>query len=239
MRAMTAMQAATGGAVALLLVVAAGPVFRTGFVPLLAAFGLLAIGAVIGAITGIIGIGALAALWGRTHTLPPAVVGGVLCGVLAFALPVQRIWSARKAPQIHDISTDLADPPTFQAVLPLRADAANPVTIDPETVALQRQAYPDVTSLMVNEPPADAFRRALDAARAQGWTIVAADSTAGRIEASDVTRWFGFVDDIVIRVRPAATGATIDVRSVSRIGRGDLGTNAARIRAYLKSLAAS
>src|SRR4051812_18584358 len=130
MRHMTAMQAAGGGVVALLLVVAAGPVFRIG-VPLLGAFGLLAIGAVFGAISGILGLLLVTAAWRHGQSVPPAVLGGIACGLLAFGLPTQRIWSARHAPAIHDISTDLADPPTFQAVLPLRVKAANPVTIDP------------------------------------------------------------------------------------------------------------
>ncbi len=238
MRSMTAMQTATGGAAALLLVVAAGPLFRIG-VPLLGAFGLLAIGAVLGAIAGLVGLLLVTTAWRHGQSAPPAVLGGIACGLLACGLPAQRIWSARHAPQIHDISTDLADPPTFQAVLPLRASAANPVTVDPANSPLQRQAYPDLAPLTLATPAAETFVRALDAARAQGWTIVAADAAAGRIEASDVTRWFGFVDDIVIRVKPAAGGAVVDVRSVSRIGRGDLGTNAARIRAYLQTLARS
>jgi uncharacterized protein (DUF1499 family) len=238
MRAMTMMQAAIGGVVALVLVVAAGPAFRLG-VPLLGAFGLLAAGAMLGTVAAGAGVILIAAAWRGGHSIPPAALGGIACGLLACALPAQRLWSARHAPQIHDISTDLADPPAFRAVLALRASAANPVTVDPATAPLQRQAYPDLAPTIVSDPPAEAFRRALESARAQGWTIVAADADAGRIEASDVTRWFGFVDDVVIRIKPAASGSTIDVRSVSRIGRGDLGTNAARIRAYLQSLSGS
>jgi uncharacterized protein (DUF1499 family) len=84
--------------------------------------------------------------------------------------------------------------------------------------------------------PAEAFTRALATARRLGWTIVETDPGAGRIEASDRTRWFGFTDDIVVRVAAADAGSRIDVRSSSRIGTGDFGTNAARVRAYLKAL---
>ena len=70
-----------------------------------------------------------------------------------------------------------------------------------------------------------------------GWKIVAADSTAGRIEATATTPWFGFKDDVVVRVRPEGSGSRIDVRSVSRVGQSDVGTNARRIRAYLADLA--
>ena len=78
---------------------------------------------------------------------------------------------------------------------------------------------------------------ALEAARASGWEIVAAVPQERRIEAVATTFWFGFKDDIVVRIRPAPGGSRIDVRSVSRVGRSDLGTNAKRIRAFLGRLA--
>ena len=82
--------------------------------------------------------------------------------------------------------------------------------------------------------PRDAvFNRALDAAQRMGWTIVAADDMADRIEASDRSRWFGFTDDIVIRIAPEGSSSSVDVRSSSRLGRSDFGVNAARIRGYL------
>jgi uncharacterized protein (DUF1499 family) len=88
----------------------------------------------------------------------------------------------------------------------------------------------------LNVPPPQAFDRALASVREMGWDLVAADAAAGRIEATDTTFWFGFKDDVVIRVRPADGGSRIDVRSVSRIGVGDAGTNAKRIGAYLDAL---
>jgi hypothetical protein len=69
-----------------------------------------------------------------------------------------------------------------------------------------------------------------------GWEIVAVDPAAGRVEATATTLWFGFKDDIVVRVRRADGGAQVDVRSVSRLGGGDLGANAARVRAFLERL---
>ena len=69
-----------------------------------------------------------------------------------------------------------------------------------------------------------------------GWEVVAADPAAGRIEAVATTFWFGFKDDIVVRVAPAGAGSLIDARSKSRVGVGDLGTNAQRLRAYLERL---
>jgi uncharacterized protein (DUF1499 family) len=87
-------------------------------------------------------------------------------------------------------------------------------------------------------PPDVAFDKALAAAREMGWDIVDAKPAEGRIEATDTTFWFGFKDDVVIRISPTSEGSRIDVRSVSRVGRSDIGTNAKRIRAYLEKLKA-
>ena len=81
-------------------------------------------------------------------------------------------------------------------------------------------------------PPDAAFERALSAVHALGWELVADDTGAGRIEATDTTFWYGFKDDVVVRIRPDGGGSRIDVRSKSRVGRSDVGANAARIRAY-------
>src|SRR5262249_6734794 len=103
----------------------------------------------------------------------------------------------------------------------------------------QRQAYPEIVPLTIALPPAAAFNRALDTAQKLGWTVVAADDAAGRVEASDRSRWFGFTDDIVIRVTPAGSGSRVDLRSSSRVGRSDFGANAARIDRYLQALRAA
>jgi uncharacterized protein (DUF1499 family) len=88
-------------------------------------------------------------------------------------------------------------------------------------------------------PPNEAFTRALAVAQERGWQIVNADQSGGRIEATDTTRWFGFEDDVVVRLTPWGSGTRVDVRSVSRIGRSDVGTNARRIRRYLDELQAN
>ena len=166
-----------------------------------------------------------------------AVLALVL-GLAAALPPWQMQRSARALPPIHDISTDTDDPPPFVAVAPLRRDASNPVAYGgPEIAAQQKKAYPDIKPAVLSMPPAQAFDRALAAARAQGWEIVATVPAEGRIEATDTTRWFGFKDDVVIRVRPDPKGAKVDVRSVSRVGRGDVGANAARIRRFRSALA--
>ncbi len=179
-------------------------------------------------------------LIGRQRGLPRGpLVLAVLLGLLTAGVPWFWRQRARQVPPIHDISTDTQNPPTFVAVLPLRADAPNPPTYGGvEVAAAQTQAYPDIRPLeLPGTPPDAAFRRALDAARAARWAIVAADSAEGRIEATATTGWFGFKDDVVVRIQAAGAGSRLDVRSVSRVGTSDVGTNARRIRSYLRGLA--
>jgi len=144
---------------------------------------------------------------------------------------------ARSVPPIHDISTDTDNPPLFVAIAPLRADAPNPVEYaGAETAAQQKAAYPDIRTLHVDLPPEAAFERALNAAESMGWKIVDANANEGRIEATAETFWYGFKDDVVIRVVAANSGSIIDIRSKSRVGRSDVGANADRIRKYSAAL---
>jgi uncharacterized protein (DUF1499 family) len=114
----------------------------------------------------------------------------------------------------------------------------NDITTELEQASeAQRRAYPYVQPLLVTVPPARAFELALAAARGMGWRISSADAAGGVITAVAVTRLLRFKDDVTVRVRADAGGSRIDVRSKSRIGRGDLGTNARRIRRYLSEIA--
>jgi uncharacterized protein (DUF1499 family) len=140
----------------------------------------------------------------------------------------------RLVPPIHDITTDTQNPPAFVALLQERRKAPNGADYGGPPVAVrQADFYPDIRPLRLDVPMAAAFERALAAARGLGWRVVAAEPAEGRIEASDRTRWFGFIDDVVVRISPDGGGSRIDVRSVSRLGRSDFGKNAARIRAFL------
>ncbi len=176
----------------------------------------------------------------RVNTAQQMVIGIVALTIgAAVAYVPWHYYQMRGAyPSIHDITTDWDNPPQFRAVLPLRqAEEANPVAYEGAKVSdQQRRAYPDIAPLMLDLPPTDAFARALGTAEQMGWTVVATDPETGRIEASQRSRWFGFTDDVVIRVAPAESGSRIDIRSVSRMGRGDFGVNAMRVRAYLAAL---
>lgn len=170
----------------------------------------------------------------------PVLLLGVLIGAGAAFVPWQMAQQAQALPRIHDISTDLSDPPEFDAILPLRAGAANPANYGgPDIAAEQRRAYPDIVPLALSAPTAEAYARALAVVKKMGWEIVAEDAAGGRIEATATTRWFGFKDDVVVRVLPAVGGSRIDVRSVSRVGKSDVGTNARRIRSFFEAMNAS
>ena len=155
----------------------------------------------------------------------------LLVAILAFGIPYSWLVKAKNYPRIHDISTDLDNPPQFVAILPLRK---GPAQHGGAAVAAQQlQAYPDVKTLVLPVPKEQAFSVALVAAREMGWDIVAEMPAEGRIEATDTTFWYGFKDDIVIRIVPAGNRSLLDVRSVSRVGISDVGTNAKRVRAFL------
>jgi uncharacterized protein (DUF1499 family) len=226
----------TVAAVAALLLLGAGPGVRLGAWEFRTGFNLLRWGAYLGLAAALAALVQLA-----VPKLRPVRVGPLILalGLGALAAGVPWYWRnrARSVPPIHDITTDTADPPAFVAVLPLRAGAPNPAEYGGEEIAAaQQQAYPDVRPLILPLAPGAAFTEALAAARSAGWEIVAADSAAGRIEATATTGWFGFKDDVVVRIQPADGGSRIDVRSVSRVGKSDVGANADRIRAYLRSL---
>lgn len=168
--------------------------------------------------------------------LLPALAGLVL-GVVIAAVPWSQLRGARSVPPIHDITTDTESPPAFVAIMPLRAGAPNTADYEgPAVAAQQRAAYPDIAPVVVSLPPDQAFARALAVTQALGWDVVAAVPEEGRIEATDRTFWFGFRDDVIVRVKPRAGGSVIDVRSVSRVGRGDAGANAKRIRRFIRAL---
>jgi uncharacterized protein (DUF1499 family) len=170
---------------------------------------------------------------GRVAVLVPAM----LIGAVTAWVPWNGLQTVRALPFIHDISTDTENPPEFVAVLPLRANAANPPDYGGEEIAAQqREAYPDIQPVILALPPEEVFEAALATARAQGWEIVAAVPAEGRIEATATTFWFGFKDDVVLRISADHGGTRLDIRSKSRVGRSDVGANAARIRAFREDL---
>jgi uncharacterized protein (DUF1499 family) len=229
-------------AVSALLLLAAPVGYVTGTVPLgTALLRVFAWGAYAGAAAAVVSLAGLILILRR----PRGARRGLALAALSFLLGLAligvpaRFLIGKPKPPIHDISTDTQDPPQYVAVLPLRANAPNTTVYGGEKIAvLQRAAYPDLQPYELNLPPGQAFERALAAVRTMGWDLVAAEASDGRIEATDTTFWFRFKDDVIVRIRPSGTGSRVDVRSLSRVGGGDVGTNAARIRSYFDILKA-
>ena len=232
-----------------ILVALSGPLNRFTAIGFQVAMLLLAAGVVLlalGALLAIIGFLLALAMGSPLSRGSVAVAILVALGLLGYLL----VWlrTGFGAPPIHEISTDLAAPPPFVAMVALRqqAGAVHPpgyvTAIEgaggrinvPEA---QRRAYPDIQpAILHGVAPAQAFARAASVVRDLGWTLVASVPEEGRIEATDTSRFFGVQDDIVIRLRAAGGGTRVDVRSTSRVGlgSGDFGGNARRVRRFLE-----
>ena len=205
--------------------------FMTGFSILKGA----AIGGLVAAILSLLG-GIFSGHERQSRTVVLAAAG-VIIGLVTAGIPWSWMRLAEKMPVMHDITTDMANPPQFLKILPLRANAEDPAAYGGPSVAVEQQrAYPDIQPLVLPLPPEQAFNEALRTAQSMGWKIVDSSAREGRIEAVATTFWFGFKDDVVVRVAAAPGGSRIDVRSVSRVGASDLGTNARRVRAYLNKM---
>jgi len=165
-------------------------------------------------------------------------LAGLVIGLVVAGIPWSWLRTAQHMPHIYDITTDPQSPPQFVSIMPLRSGAENPATYGgPSVAAMQKTAYPDIRPMVLSMPVKDSFNLAIKAAHDMGWQIVADNPAEGRIEAVATTFWFGFKDDVVVRVSPMPTGSRIDMRSASRVGGGDVGTNAKRVRAYMAKLA--
>lgn len=184
--------------------------------------------AMLGALLGIAGV-----VQGVRHDLGRrpawlAMLAGLVAGATLLVLSPER-----GTPSINDITTDTRSPPRFEHAAQLEANRGRDMGYPQRFAALQREAYPHVQSLHVRRSKAQAFRRSVETAKAMGWTITAKDVSRGHLEATATTPVFHFVDDVVVRVQGSEHVASIDVRSASRVGKSDLGVNAARIREFL------
>jgi len=187
---------------------------------------------------------AFAAVLGATRSgarsaLAASLVGLAIAGATAW-VPLSLRMTATSLPPIHDITTDLADPPKFVRVAALRRPDDHPAAYDgPKVGDQQRNAYPELAPLVLKAPRDAVFGAAQGVLTAMGLELVEADPAQGRIEATATSLLFGFKDDVVVRIADDSNGTKVDVRSKSRVGRHDLGENAKRIRAILAKLKAA
>ena len=221
------------------MMVGAGPGTNADFWPWQVGLLMLGAGGLLGLVAAVLALVLLAmAAHPRFRPRVWLPVVALCLGLAALAPPLVLLIQARQLPPIHDITTDTRDPPVFVALAEERKKAPNGAEYaGAEIAAQQLKAYPDIKPLHLEQAPRDVMQRAIDAARAMGWEVRASDSAAGRIEGTARTWWFGFRDDIVVRVRPEGSGTRVDVRSMSRVGRSDIGANAQRIREFLHRLA--
>jgi len=165
---------------------------------------------------------------------------GLCCGAVLLIGVAAARQGASDLPRINDITTDLADPPAFAgdpAVADDPGSAGRDMAYPAAFVPLVKAAYSDLAPIRVSSDSGRALAHAEQTARALEWEVVAVDSAAGTVLARETSKLFRFVDDVVVRVRPAdGGGAIVDVRSKSRVGQGDLGANAARIRRFAEEL---
>jgi len=207
---------------AVLLLAASGLGVRAGLWPFRFGFGMFAAALLFGLAAA--GVAALALMIPRLRGGSSAIlIFSLLLGLASAAVPLDHVRRVKTLPYINDITTDPEQPPQFSPPKPYPGHFAE----------LQRIGYPELRALEIAVPPAQAFERARAAALDLGWEIVAADPAAGRIEAVSTTRWFGFKDDIAVRISASGAGSRIDMRSKSRVGRSDLGANAKRIQDFL------
>ena len=213
---------------------------KFGIWPFTVGFMLLAVGAVLGAailFLGIIGA-VLANARGWSQDRRSCLIG-VAISVVVVGLLANQFITASSVPPIHNISTDTSEPPEFDKLVAIReAEGANPLEYTAEVGEAQRAAYPSIKSLVTPAPADQMFARAVAAIEGLGMELVNEDAAGGVIEATDTTFWFGFKDDVVVRIRAEASGSVVDVRSVSRVGQSDLGKNAQRIGEILAALQA-
>ena len=221
--------------VAFLLVVLTGPLYKYDIIEL----GTVFTGFKYGIFTAVAALVLLALqiIFKRnTLTLASAAIAVALSAV-ALGLPLSMLSKGKSVPPIHDISTDLINPPEFVAIAPLRADAPNPIAYAGEATAeQQRQGYPELKTLSYLQSKAELVNAVEQAATNLGWELANTDTSEGVVEATDMTMWFGFEDDIVVRITDIGNKRLVDIRSKSRVGGSDLGKNAERIHGFIKEL---
>tara|TARA_R110002124_G_scaffold104912_11_gene255351 strand:- start:2244 stop:2915 length:672 start_codon:yes stop_codon:yes gene_type:complete len=215
-----------------------GPAYRGEFISLGEAFNLLRNG--VYAAGGAVAVSIVTLLFSLlVHRSRPALIATLVIVAAAALLyvPWQHWQRAQQVPAIHDITTDTQNPPVFEALADAREAAPNAVDYPGDATAQQQQAaYPYIKPLVLDEAPQMILAAAQAEAEEAGWRI--ARITDNHIEATATTRWFGFEDDVVIRLTELENGVQVDMRSASRLGASDVGTNAARIEKFLTALEA-
>ena len=205
----------------------------------MAGFGIIKWAFQLGIVALVLSIVGLAIPSRRTGATMVMGLLGIIIGGTAVYVPWNWKQTLDAYPYIHDITTDLNDPPAFVVVASVRGEGDHPVSYDgAEVGAQQREAYPELKPLMVSADAATVFAAAKKVVDSMGMELVDASESDLRIEATQTSRFYGFKDDIVVRIVALPDATRVDVRSKSRVGRSDIGQNAKRIKSYLAKLEA-
>lgn len=226
-----------GGAIlGLLIVVLAALAARFDLADKIAGFFWIARGALVALASGVIALVLLIiAFFRKLRPKRPAVLGLAVAAGLVAIIAVQ-IVPHMGAPALHDVTTDVDDPPEHQA-WQLREDNLVPFENIEEWRAAHREGYPDIEPIIIDKPAVDVLADARSLAEARGWTIRESDPAAGRLEATAYAGFVRFRDHVVVEATPIADGSTrVDMRSTSEVGVGDLGFNARRVEEFLNAL---
>ncbi len=218
-----------------LMVVLSGPAYRFAGLPLNVAFSLLQYGLVVAG-AGLILI-ILQLIVARKTVQPGRTTLYALLAFTGVLLPVNMMVKSYTSPAIHDISTDVTNPPRFAAIASLRDDTDNPVIYEGSDLTRQQlDAYPEIQTVKLPHPVDDVFTASKQAVAALGWTVVHANASSYVVEATTTSLWFGFKDDVIVRLTADNNHTLVDVRSQSRIGNSDLGRNAEHIIKFMEAL---
>jgi uncharacterized protein (DUF1499 family) len=208
-----------------------GPVLaHLGVLPALGGFALFGLGGLLGIVATVVGvIGAV-----RGGGIGIGFISGVVVAVVFVSIAVSR----PRVPQINDITTDTTNPPQFVAAGSISANQGRDMKYPgPSFTEQQRAGYPDLAPLQLAASPDEVYKRVEATARQMPtWQVTRTDPAARAVEGVDTTWLFQFKDDFVIEVRPQDGGSVVQMRSKSRDGKGDVGANAARIKAFLGKL---
>ncbi len=172
-----------------------------------------------------------------TSDLIVGILGIVISATLVY-VPYSWKKTLDRYPYIHDVTTDMDNPPEFVAAARLRGQGDHPIAYDgPEVAEQQKKAYPNIQPVFLKEDPSSVFNKIEATLLKMELEITESDADAGRVEAVDTTFLFGFRDDLVVRISAEeGKGTRVDVRSKSRVGMSDLGQNAKRIARFIELL---
>jgi uncharacterized protein (DUF1499 family) len=182
-----------------------------------------------------IAIGSIVRIWFGGQSGASQAFAAIFIACIGLAAPLYYLSHAVTLPRLTDVETTPDEPLDFKMLAGMRPAGANPITEPGEAeIEAQDEAYPDIGPMALERSAPEVFSLVHEAVERLGWTIVLneapGETGAGRIEATDRTLVMGFTDDVVVQVKGDDAHTVIDVRSVSRYGLHDLGTNAKRIR---------